>query len=577
MGTLQQFIRYTNTKRIWFQYALVGVSGVLVDMLLFVVLSVGFQMHPALATVISTSAGISNNFIWNARFTFKRQDHLWRRFFIFFAVGTSGILASAFSLILFADIFAFDSVWVKLLSIPPIVLAQFILNKKVSFGEMPPGLKHSMQFIRNNRGLIGLCGVFILLSALLVRFVPYTPGSIGGPDEWQHYGKNVQFLLEEHRLPISGQDDIDSLSTCRDNPYGQVPCLYSYQFTPSFNYIVAAISARLGELVGLEALTGARLASTIWGVVFITGIYMLSRLFLDKRWALGVAAIVASIPQIIFISSYVNQDIHSLAIATWLVYTTLGYLVYGRKRLRWMWYISFGLLLSAKYNYMLVALIPAGLLLWQWWQRRDTKVLLRHVVWLGGAALVISGGWYIRNWLLYHDVTGMNFVLQQMAEYHALGTKWSLTDVQSYLLIFKFDALNALFSSFFSQLGYLVVRLDESFYTLIKLTVLGGLAVLWLYGTRTSRRILAAAIAFLAVVMAAVIVNALTYDFQFQGRYVYAAIPVLVAAVAYALNTVRQKKPTLAQGLLVGTGVVMALVLVQSGLLLATHLVNFYG
>lgn len=566
-----------KSRQTFLKYSLVGVSGIAIDALVFALLVFTLNVHPALATIISTSCGITNNFLWNALYNFKTKDNLWRRFAAFYGVGLAGIVASALIVLLFADIFAIDPLAVKLFSLPPIVIGQYFLNKRYSFGDKQPSIAKLWTFIKIDKLLLVVYAVFIVLSVLLVRFTPYTPGTVGAPDEWQHFGKNVQFILENHRLPIAGQDDIDSLSVCRDNNYGQAVCLYSYQFTPGFNYVTRALTAKLGELVGLSPLTGARLASTLWGLLYITGAYLIARLFLGYRWAVGLVAIAAFIPQVIFIASYVSEDIHSLALSTMLVYTSLAYITFGRSQMRWWFYLAFGLLFVSKYNYFVLALVPAVLLVHRWLQDKNIRRVLVDLAGMVVAALVIGGPWFLRNWILYGDLTGMAFTLHEMSKNHALGHKIPFSDLQSYTLLFKFDAFNTLFESFFARFGYMFIKLGESYYTLLKIAGVVGFAVLWLYGNRKVRFALAACVGLAALVFGTIVVNAFIYDWQFQGRYMFPIIATCLAVTAFALShLIAKSRSGIAKGWLLGGLCVMIVVLLQSAVVIGTNLVNFY-
>lgn len=565
-------------RRMFLQYATIGISGIILDTLIFTLLAYGLNVNPALATIISVSCAITNNFIWNARVTFKKRDHLLHRFLLFFGVGSAGIVASALVLLLFADVFAFNALAVKLISLPPIVLGQYFLNKHFSFGENLPSSRKVWNVLNTHKALVAVYLMFAVLSVLMVKFTPYTPGTVGAPDEWQHYGKNVQFMLDNHRLPISGKDDIDSLSNCRDNPRGQVVCLYSYQFTPGFNYVTRALSAKVGEAVGISPLTGARLMSTLWGLLYVTGAFLIARLFLRYRWAVALTAIVAFVPQVIFTASYVSEDIHSLALSTMLVYTSLTYILFGRKHMRWWFYLSFSLLFVAKYNYFILVVVPAILLAHRWLQSKSSRILATDLTWMGGSALAISGPWFIRNLFLYHDFFGMGHALHEMSKFHALGTRLSFTDPHSYLIIFQFDSINTLFTSFFARFGYMYTLLDESYYTLLKLALVAGFVALWLYGNRQVRQMLLVAVALVVVVFGQVVANAFVYDWQFQGRYMFPVIAVLIAIVAFALAQIATTKHRqVAKGWLFGGLCVTAVVLLQSVLVVGQSLVNFYN
>ena len=115
-------------------YQLIGVSGVLLDLLLFLVLYNAAGMDAQLATVISTSAGIINNFLLNSFVNFRKRDGMLRRFARFYSVGLLGIGLVALLLLVFHDWLGVDANWVKIASMPVVAVFQFFLNKKWSFG-----------------------------------------------------------------------------------------------------------------------------------------------------------------------------------------------------------------------------------------------------------------------------------------------------------------------------------------------------------------------------------------------------------------------------------------------------------
>lgn len=570
---LQRILSHNRNRRIFVMYGLIGLSGLLLDLVIFWMLYTG-GMNPALATCISTACGITNNFIWNARYNFKKRDHAGTRFVLFFSVGVAGIFLSALVLLLFSGIFAYDAGLVKIFSIPPVVLGQFFLNKRFSFADKVPSMQQIIGYLWRQRYLALILLVFLLLSMAAVRFIPLTSGGAGAPDEYMHFGKNVQFILQNHRLPVSGQDDIDSLSTCRDNQFGQVPCLYSYQFTPAFNYVISAVAAKAGLAFGLSELTGARLASTAWGILFVVGVYATARLFLRGRAALLLTATVAFIPQVIFIASYVNQDIHSLAIATWLVFASLAYLYKGDERVRWLFYATFGLLFVAKYNYFIIALVPLALILRQAWQSRAYRKAARDIAFMVAAAAVLSGFWYARNIMLYQDPLGQGFALQAMTQFHPLGHKLSLFDISSYQYLLLFDSFNVLFKSFFAAFGYMNIWLADAVYVLLQTALAGGAVLLWLCGNKQARAAIMLAGLFCLLAFGQVLFNAFTYDYQFQGRYMFAVIPVVFAAVAFGVAALVRYKPLLAQGVLISGFAVMLVVLINAVLVMGRNLAS---
>ncbi|WP_093838576.1 GtrA family protein [Streptomyces aidingensis] len=121
---LRQLIRYT----------LVGGTGVTLDLAVFLLLYNMAGLHEQAANAISTTAGITNNFILNAVFTFDRRDRLLVRFLRFYAVGLSGIVLTHLLLVVCSGRLGVDPNLVKAASLPLVLAVQFVLNRKWSFG-----------------------------------------------------------------------------------------------------------------------------------------------------------------------------------------------------------------------------------------------------------------------------------------------------------------------------------------------------------------------------------------------------------------------------------------------------------
>lgn len=115
-------------------YTVIGGSGVLLDYLLFLVLFNYFGMHHQLANAISTTAGITNNFVLNSLFNFRKTDRILVRFLRFYAVGIAGIGLTFLLLAVFSTWLGIDANLVKLASLPVVLLFQYTINKRWSFG-----------------------------------------------------------------------------------------------------------------------------------------------------------------------------------------------------------------------------------------------------------------------------------------------------------------------------------------------------------------------------------------------------------------------------------------------------------
>ena len=114
-------------------YSIIGASGAGLDIIVFLVLFNVFKIDKTVATIISTSVGIINNFVLNVLFNFKIKENLFKRFISFYSVGLVGLGLTVVLLYVFVDIFKFNTNLVKFISIFFVVLVQYNLNKKISF------------------------------------------------------------------------------------------------------------------------------------------------------------------------------------------------------------------------------------------------------------------------------------------------------------------------------------------------------------------------------------------------------------------------------------------------------------
>jgi putative flippase GtrA len=114
-------------------YTLIGGSGVALDLGVFLLLHNLAGMDEQFANAISTTLGIANNFVLNARFTFERRDRLVVRFLRFYAVGLTGIVFTNLLFLAFTDGLGIDANLIKAGSLPLVLALQFVLNRKWSF------------------------------------------------------------------------------------------------------------------------------------------------------------------------------------------------------------------------------------------------------------------------------------------------------------------------------------------------------------------------------------------------------------------------------------------------------------
>jgi hypothetical protein len=392
--------------------------------------------------------------------------------------------------------------------------------------------------------------LFLALTMFFAHFTPFEFGNYGAPDEVTHYRYNVEAILQHHRLPVPGRDDLSAYRTCYDRPaglYGQVPCLISYTMYPGLNYILAAGGAAVAQgVLHVSPLWGARAVSWLWGAAFVVFLFLASQLVVGNwRYAVLATAAVAFIPQVLFIASYVNQDIHSLAISALLAYAVLLLYRRGVTRLTVGWFaLAFGLAWAVKYNYLIDVPVAVGVVIWLYARGQLAGRQLVTLSWSSAvAALVLSGYWYLRNLVVLHDPLGQSFMLRKMAEFHALGPAHPL-NLHALTYLGRLNFFDLSFRSFFGLFGYMDLPLPDGAYELAKFVVLALVVgiVAECLGRRDRRalRVLLALAAFGAVSFGLLVYNTLQLDFQPQGRYLF---PVLVPA-ALTLAYLMKRSPS---------------------------------
>lgn len=536
-----------NTHRNFILYGIIGVSGALLDLVIFLILFNLLDISAVPATAISVLFGITNNFILNTIFNFKKTDRLFLRYISFMSIGVFGLLLSTLILAL-GEVFAVNANLSKVLSIPIIVLFQYFLNKRLSFHDFNPAfnvkdfVKH---FWKLHGGILLINIIFVASCLFMIKSLP-ADGPSAGPDEVEHFRSNVQFIAENHRLPVSGIDDKAVLQICRENEYGAVPCRYSYVIYPAANYIVSAtVGTALQDLSGISLLKGARIASMLWGILLINIIYLLSYRITKRRKVSWAIASIGLMPQVIFISSYINQDIHSLAISALCFYALVVLL--QERRVSSVIFAGVcigGLLPLAKYNFFILAPVLLAIILYFTLVARRLSYKMFAYLAISGVVSFISISlfWFLRNYILYNDFLGQSFVLEEMSKYATLGRVLPL-NIETLSEYIRLGFFQHLFESFFLSLGYMTYRMPDTSYSLIQLTILMGVTYILYqihrnYSHQRKKFVLIWLTFALTFVMSVFMVfyNSVVYDLQSQGRYLYPIILPLVIAVAASIH-----------------------------------------
>jgi putative flippase GtrA len=128
--------------RNWFQlarFATVGLSGYVVNLVVFAVCSGPLGLHYLAAASLAFIAAVSNNFLWNRRWTFDaRKGRARRQAIRFLAVSTLSFLLAAFILDLLVKLTEVPAVVAQASSIACATPFSFIGNKVWTFARDQP-------------------------------------------------------------------------------------------------------------------------------------------------------------------------------------------------------------------------------------------------------------------------------------------------------------------------------------------------------------------------------------------------------------------------------------------------------
>lgn len=399
-----------------------------------------------------------------------------------------------------------------------------------------------------------VCG--FALRSYWTFLIPYNDA----PDEFCHFPM-VQYLARHGRPPTM------------DNVPREIPV--SYPALCPLGYVPLAIPVALAGAEDLDALRIARLTNAAIGVMMVFLVFLAMRQ-LAPAWpevAATAAWIAALHPQLVFISSYVNNDATMLLVvaALWMAWIQLGRMGpgcftcpplllspslhqdLGPRQANFTWltlpktpiraWCNIGVLsalaILCKPNACGVALAGLPIFVVQfhtaWRSREVIRCLLPPIAGLTTAFLVLAP-WCLWNWSQHRSLFGLEIHRDWWDAHTAeAGVR------QGYLTVENAgDFVSGTWSSFWGCFGYATTHLPEINYLILTLTC--GLAAGALLSRKSDRRVMDgwASRGFLVAVWVALLLGAIlvwsshawhsaSHGMAAQGRYV---LPMAVPCLA---------------------------------------------
>jgi 4-amino-4-deoxy-L-arabinose transferase-like glycosyltransferase len=429
------------------------------------------------------------------------------------------------------------------------------------------------------RSMLVIIGVYLVLAVL---FAVYTP-AWQNPDEPAHYNY-VKYLAEQYRLPVLKLGDYQGaylweIKAAHFPPEMSIdPIRYEFHQPPLYYLLAAAVYQLFGG-----ALLPLRLLTAAIGAVLLVVVYWMLQEVAPRRpgLALAATAFIAWLPMHLAQSAAVGNDLLAELLLATIVLLAIRYLKMpvagadGRRAVQALVVlgIATGLAFVTKSSIYVALPLAAAV------------IAARHL-WLeerpfSGWALVKALGWY----LLPAVALALPWWMRNMAQYGGpdlLGLQRHNQVVAGQLRTAQYLAANGManwlgnlglttFHSFWGQFGWMGVLLDARLYqglaiwSGVALTGLSAWAVsMWQQarnGWRPARWQVAAGglLVLLALSSAA---GYLWYNIQFvqyQGRYLFTALPAIGLAVAAGWReALRRERAWLIAALLIGGAVAVA-------------------
>ena len=372
-----------------------------------------------------------------------------------------------------------------------------------------------------------------------------------GPDEYMRY-QIPEFIYANNALPKGWEESLR-------NPIWGV----SYGFDISLPYLLSAAFMKIASLFsqdGYVLLMAARLTSALSMVGVGYFAILFSRKVLGSnpiRWIFIV--LMTLLPQLVFLSSYVNLDTFSLFTVMMIVYSWVICLEKKWSLLSTsMLAVALGLcFLSYQFAYSYILMTVPLYCAWHILNHREAgfKAFILKGLLILGITFAICGWKFIRSGILYDGDFLSLHASTPYAELYAMeaykpSVKQSLAE-QGYSIGYMLQDMGWMSTtcrSFVGVFGYMNVLLPRLFYTCYHvLVIVGGAGALCLgvlslikhkqtevtgYGILIVTGMMLASVITLGIS----IYYSWTSDYQPQGRYIIAMAPMIFMAVTLGLD-----------------------------------------
>lgn len=402
---------------------------------------------------------------------------------------------------------------------------------------------------RQRKYVIGYLVFLFLFSCMWMWVQPLN----ASPDEQMRY-LIPQYIFNHGKLPVGNDPEI--MNWVWGSSYGYNP-ITSYIISAFFMKITAVFTTDFTAL-----LMAARMVSVLFGVANAYVVSLIAKKIFRTnylyRWMFIIFATL--LPEVVFITSYVNVDAMALFGSTFTIYCWIAGLESDWK---YKHCIMLGIALSVcalsyynTYGFLLcsfILFVVYGL----WFSKTAKeqgriKTTFKKGMVVLGVVVLLTAWWFVRNYILYDgDIIGMDTCNQYAELYAAPERKPSFINTHQerglsvWTMLFQDKWLASTMGSFIARFGYSDIYIAQWMYVVIAgIIVLGILGVVinakkvWADKENCAKNLLHwILVGVILVTVGISMYYSYTSDYQPQGRYCLPMVTALMYFVAYGLRT----------------------------------------
>lgn len=386
--------------------------------------------------------------------------------------------------------------------------------------------------------------IIVLLGALLIFLLTFYISATllmkHAPDEYMRI-QIPNWIFKHSKLPHGDEKELIN------GIWG-----FSYGFTPYLPSLISVFFMKIVSLMTTSAkalLTAARFVSVLSiTILWVTCTKIGDRLFKKRTMRILFALLCCTLPQFIFLSSYLNNDAFgvmctALIVLAWLTGDQEGWTIRHCLFLA----IPIGLLAITYYNdyaFILCSIIFFFVSIIR--QKVPTKTIIQYTLFIVLIVFLICGWFFIRNAIIHNgDLLGMKSM-------YACGEKYALTKykpshrntlamrhVGFYDAFIKSHWFKYTIYSFIGYFGYMTVSMPDIAYTIYKSFIV-ILLIITIIRCIIERKMPKKLFICLIICMIIPLVLSMYYsyftDYQAQGRYLMSALVPLMIFSTYGLD-----------------------------------------